>query len=206
MFSYMEELRKIIGNNLADLRKRKGLTQLELAEKFNYTDRAVSKWENGDTLPDIEVLYQLCEFYGVTLDYLTHEDNARFIIEEKDELSLSSKISMTALAISFVWVFAAVVFVISLLRQVTPLWQSFIWAIPISSLFVIFFNRRYFHRRLINFFSFTIFIWTTITAAYLSMLSMNLWPLFLIGIPVQASLFFWLNIKRKPKVKENKSK
>ena len=64
----MKDLRKIIGDNLTELRKRRGLTQLELAEKFNYTDRAVSKWENGDTLPDVEVLYQLCEYYGVTMD------------------------------------------------------------------------------------------------------------------------------------------
>lgn len=41
----MEDLRKIIGQNLAELRKRHGLTQFELAEKFNYTDRAISKWK-----------------------------------------------------------------------------------------------------------------------------------------------------------------
>ena len=197
----MEELRKIIGNNLAELRKRKGLTQLELAEKFNYTDRAVSKWENGDTLPDVEVLYQLCEFYGVTLDYLTHEDNARFIKEDNNELPLSSKVSVTALTISFVWVLAVVVFVISLLRQTTPLWQAFVWAVPVSALFVAFFNRRYFHRRLIAFLCFTVLIWSLIAATYLSLLDMNLWPIFIIGVPIQASLFFWLNIKKKPKAK-----
>lgn len=196
----MEELRKIIGNNLSELRKRKGLTQLELAEKFNYTDRAVSKWENGDTLPDVEVLYQLCEFYGVTLDYLTHEDNARFVKEDNNELSLSSKISVTALTISFVWVLAVVVFVISLIRQTGPLWQAFVWAVPVSALFVSFFNRVYFRRRLIAFCCFSVFIWSSIAATYLSLLSMNLWPIFIIGAPIQASLIFWLNIKKKPKV------
>jgi len=195
----MEELRKIIGNNLSDLRKRKGLTQLELAEKFNYTDRAVSKWENGDTLPDIEVLYQLCEFYGVTLDYLTHEDNAKFIKKDNDELSFISKVSVTALTISFVWVFAAVVFVISLLRHTTPLWQSFVWAVPLSALVATFFNHKYFHRRLVSFIALSIFVWSLIASAYLSLLSMNLWPIFIIGIPIQASFFFWLNIKKKPK-------
>ena len=202
MVSSMEELRKIIGNNLAELRKRKGLTQLELAEKFNYTDRAVSKWENGDTLPEIEVLYQLCEFYGVTLDYLTHEDNARFVKDESAELSQTNKISITALTISFVWVLAAVVFVISLLRNTPALWQAFVWAVPVSAIFVAIFNRRYFHRRLIAFLAFSVFVWTLITATYLSLLSMNLWPVFIIGIPIQASLFFWLNIKKKPKKEE----
>ena len=195
----MEELRKIIGNNLSELRKRKGLTQLELAEKFNYTDRAVSKWENGDTLPDVEVLYQLCEFYGVTLDYLTHEDNASYIKDDSAELSLRNKICITALAVSFVWVLAVVVFVISLLRQSAPLWQSFIWAVPLSAIFVLFFNKRYFHRRLVSFLALSFFVWGTITATYLSLLSMNIWPIFIIGAPIQASFFFWLNIKKKPK-------
>ena len=194
----MDDLRKVIGNNLSDLRKRQGLTQFELAEKFNYTDRAVSKWENGDTLPDVEVLYQLCEFYGVTLDYLTHEDNAAYIKDDSSELSLSSKISITALLVSFVWALATVVFVISILRHTTPLWQSFIWAVPASCLF----NRKYFHRRLLSFITLSVFIWGTIAAVYLSLLDMNLWPLFIIGAPAQASLFFWLNIKIKPKDKQ----
>ena len=196
----MEELRKIVGNNLAELRKRKGLTQLELAEKFNYTDRAVSKWENGDTLPDLEVLYQLCEFYGVTLDYLTHEDNAIYVKDNRDELPLWSKISIIALTISFVWFLATAVFVISLLRHTNPpLWQAFVWAVPASCLFATFFNRKYFKKRLAFFFIWSIFTWSLITAVYLSFLSMNIWPIFIIGAPVQAILFFWLNIKIKPK-------
>lgn len=197
----MDELRTIIGNNLADLRKRKGLTQMELAEKFNYTDRAVSKWENGDTLPDVEVLYQLCEFYGVTLDYLTHIDNARFVKEDNDELSQTNKISITALTISIIWVLATVVFVISLLRQTTPLWQSFVWAVPLSAIFLVFFNHHYYHKRIISFISSTILIWSAIAATYLSLLAMNLWPIFIIGIPAQATMIFWLNIKKKPKQK-----
>ena len=52
----MEELKSIIGENLASLRKEKKLTQAELAERFNYTDKAISKWEKGETSPDIETL------------------------------------------------------------------------------------------------------------------------------------------------------
>ena len=73
----MKEIREIVSENLTELRKEKKLTQLELAEKINYSDKAVSKWENGDTLPDIETLQKLCDFYGVTLDYLTHEGSRK---------------------------------------------------------------------------------------------------------------------------------
>ena len=52
----MEELKKIVGQNLTLLRKEKKMTQLEIAELFNYSDKAVSKWENGDTLLELETL------------------------------------------------------------------------------------------------------------------------------------------------------
>ena len=67
------QLRNTIAKNLANLRKNKKLTQAELAQKFGYSDKAVSKWETGETLPDIEILYSLCTFYDVSLDFLTHE-------------------------------------------------------------------------------------------------------------------------------------
>ena len=71
----MEDIKVIIGKNLAELRKRKKYTQLDLANILQYSDKSISKWEKGDSLPDIEVLYNICNLYGVTLDYLTHEGN-----------------------------------------------------------------------------------------------------------------------------------
>ena len=199
----MKDLRKIIGDNLTELRKRRGLTQLELAEKFNYTDRAISKWENGDTLPDVEVLYQLCEYYGVTMDYLTHEENAQF--KKKDNpLNRTNKIVITALAVSVVWMLATVIFVYFMIRRNLVLWQSFIWAVPVSSLFTLYFNKIYFHRRITAFACWSLFIWSMITAAFLSFGNYELWPLFFIGIPAQISLIFWLNIKQIKKEKEKK--
>ena len=55
----MDNLNYIVSKNLSDLRKRNGLTQAELAEKLNYSDKAVSKWEKGESLPGVEVLYKL---------------------------------------------------------------------------------------------------------------------------------------------------
>ena len=198
----MEELRTLIGKNLSELRKRKGLTQLELAEKFNYTDRAVSKWENGDTLPDVEVLYNLCEFYGVTLDYLTHENNEQFIKSNDDGLRYSNKITIMALVTSIVWMLATVIFVYSLFNEKTkahPLWQSFVWAVPVSCLVLVFFERIYFRKKIAYFFIWSIFIWGLIASLYLSSLEINAWPLFLLGIPAQTTLVIWLNIRKIPK-------
>ncbi|MEG2453873.1 MAG: helix-turn-helix transcriptional regulator, partial [Clostridia bacterium] len=62
------ELRQIIASNLIRLRKVSGLTQAELAQKINYTDKSVSKWERGEGAPDIFVLNQLAEIYKVTVN------------------------------------------------------------------------------------------------------------------------------------------
>ena len=205
---WMEELRLIIGKNLTELRKRKGLTQLELAEKFNYTDRAISKWENGDTVPDIVVLYNLCEFYGVTLDYLTHEDNDQYIKKDLDEgLENWNKIAISALVTSIVWMIATIIFVYTLFNEKTkanPLWQSFVWAVPASAIVLLFFEKHYFRRKVVYFIYWSIFLWGSISSIYVSALSFNAWPLFIVGIPAQITLIIWLNIKKIPK--KNKEK
>ena len=51
---------EVIGSFIAKCRKEKGLTQMQLAEKLNITNRAVSKWETGKSIPDISVMPELC--------------------------------------------------------------------------------------------------------------------------------------------------
>ncbi|MDD6251820.1 MAG: helix-turn-helix transcriptional regulator, partial [Oscillospiraceae bacterium] len=66
----MENIKAIVAKNITQLRLAKGMTQLELAEILNYSDKAVSKWERGDSIPDITVLTKIADMFGVTLDYL----------------------------------------------------------------------------------------------------------------------------------------
>ena len=63
-----ETLRKNISQKITFYRKAAGLTQLELAEKLNYSDKSVSKWERGDGLPDITVLSNMAELFGISVD------------------------------------------------------------------------------------------------------------------------------------------
>ncbi len=192
----MDDLRNIIGKNLSDLRKRKGLTQLELAEKFNYTDRAVSKWENGDTLPDVEVLFDLCEFYGVTIDYLTHEDNYRYIKNDSKAATIN-RILIICLVSLIIWTLATVIMVISIIRNSRPLWQAYVWAVPANAILLNFFNRAYFRKRLFYFIDWTVFIWSALAAVFLTIMDMNLWPIFILGIPAQAAIALWLNLRNR---------
>ena len=74
MVSMEEEiLAEVIGKNITRLRKLANMTQLELAEKLNYSDKSISKWEQGNGIPDVRILIQLAELFGVTLDDLVHE-------------------------------------------------------------------------------------------------------------------------------------
>ena len=65
-----EQVKARIGANIAFYRKQAGLTQLTLAEKLNYSDKAVSKWERGDSVPDVLTLMHLAALFQVTVDDL----------------------------------------------------------------------------------------------------------------------------------------
>ena len=66
----MENLRRTIAENLLALRRKHKMTQQDLAGKINYSDKAVSRWENGEVLPDVETLGKIAEIYGVPLSRL----------------------------------------------------------------------------------------------------------------------------------------
>ena len=108
----MKELREIIGQNLTELRKQKGYTQISLAEKLNYSDKAISKWEKGTSLPSIDVLLDLANLYGVTLDYLVKEGDSK---EKKllmnDNVKRRNHILITLLSSILVWIVATTLYV-----------------------------------------------------------------------------------------------
>lgn len=59
-----------IGKFIAECRKRKSLTQMQLAERLNITDKAISKWERGLSLPDSSIMLELCDILGITVNDL----------------------------------------------------------------------------------------------------------------------------------------
>ena len=110
----MEEISKIIGKNLLILRKNAKLTQAEFAEKFNYSDKSISKWEAGESLPNIEVLHEVASFYGVTLDSLTKEENVlekKTKAKQKKQRMFPAKLIITLLSCCAVWIVATSLFV-----------------------------------------------------------------------------------------------
>ena len=105
----MRDIKDTIAKNLTELRTRAGFTQLQLAEKLNYSDKAVSKWERGEAVPDLRVLIKLSEIYGVTVDDIV---KGEAIPRKKPNMSLKvRRLLIVALSVVFVWFVATGLFI-----------------------------------------------------------------------------------------------
>ena len=193
-----ENLKQIIANNLTYLRKKNNYTQLELAEKLEYSDKSISKWEHAETLPDIEVLHKLANVYNVTLDYLVSNkpDEEREKLFTKKNQNKQNKIIITLLAISFVWLLATIIFVYSSIMDTNKFWQAYLWAVPVSCFVLMYFNKIW-GKRIFTFYIMSVLTWSLLTCFYIQFLKLNMFPLFLIGIPIQIAIILWSQLKYK---------
>ncbi|MCR5349338.1 MAG: helix-turn-helix domain-containing protein [Bacilli bacterium] len=203
-------IKLIVAHNLAELRKAKGLTQGELAERFNYSDKSISKWEHGDTLPDIEVLKQLCDFYGVTLDYLVTEDEKakRKFLKRPDRKA--NKWTIIALAISAAWLLGAVAFIAGQIFMGIATWAHigwicFVWPIPASFIIWLVFNSLWGNAKMRTVLV-ILLTWSALASIYLTLgifvsegAGWRLWPIFLIGIPLTVAAILWNHVLARPK-------
>ena len=196
----MEDIKVIIGKNLAELRKRKKYTQLDLANILGYSDKAISKWEKGDSLPDIEVLYNICKMYGVTLDYLTHEgsynDKKEFI--SKDKKYTRNKKIITCLGSITVWFISIIIFVSLLMYNNVIYWPVFTWSLPTTCIVLLVFNCLW-GKKAIRFMIISFLVWTILAGVFLQFMyfNVNIWPIFLIGIPLQIAVILWSGLKKR---------
>ena len=196
----MEELKTVIGENLVRLRRGAGMTQTQLADKLGYTDKAVSKWECGDAVPDVWVLTRVAQEFGVTVDYLLtpHAEP----IEEPIQRMPRRRAIITVLAALLVWLIATVAFVI--LSIVAPsftyAWLLFIYAIPLSAL-VIFVLSCVWGHLIPHYIFLSVMLWGTILSIFLSFTFLlpvrSIWMVFLIGIPGQTIIILWPAIRRR---------
>lgn len=195
----MENLEQIVAQNLTDLRKAQKWTQAELAEKLNYSDKSVSKWERGDALPDLKVLQQMADLFGVTLDFFVTENAASE--REKFEVPKSEngfRIGVELLAVCVVWLGAVTGFIFgTTYAEMRDPWLWLIWAVPASAFVLSYFNLRWKFRVCAIVFE-SILCWTLLAAVFLQLLHnhFNLWQVFLIGVPTQAAILLWAQIRK----------
>ena len=203
----MDNVKLTIAKNLVKLRQEKGMTQGELAEKLNYSDKAVSKWERGESMPDITVLVMIADMFGISLDYLVRTDDNLKRFEAKNEAKeerLYNRGFITGVAILLVWLIAVMVFVtVSLIAKEAKLqWMSFLVAVPVSMIVWLIFNSIWFNARR-NYLIVSLLVWSVLAAIHLSLLpfGINIWLIYLLGIPGQVIIFMWSKIKIRIKAK-----
>ena len=204
-----EKLKKQIGANIAAYRKRSGLTQAGLAEKLNYSDKAVSKWERGESAPDVQTLVQLAELYEITVndllvdpDALPEETGAvQRAMEKAVEKTLKRKADkriILMLSSLLVWFVALLIFVVLSSFDVPKSWIAFIYAIPADAIVRRSLRSAWrdfrWNQALIS-----LIVWGSLLSIYISVLifaGLNLWKVFLLGIPGQAAILLWFRMFR----------
>lgn len=200
----MKELKDIIATNLISLRKLNKLTQLELAEKLNYSDKAVSKWERGESIPDIFILKQLADMYGVNVDYILNEHTVTEKIKSRiKKPSLNNKLIITLLSSLAVWLLACICYVTTLILTDISCWIIWVWALPVCAIVLVVFSGIWGKKQHL-FFSISLLVWSLITASYLQIriFDFNMWELYLIGIPLQLATSLSLKFKRNEEVQK----
>lgn len=193
----MDESKKIVAENITRLRTNLGMTQAQLGEALNYSDKSVSKWERGESVPDVFVLRQIADMAGVTVDYLLDRHDPDEVVEpEVKERRYSRRfISLTVLA--GIWAVAVLVFVILWLVGFIS-WIVFVCAIPVSLITMLVLNSIW-GNRWNNLYIISVLVWSIISLIYLSNLEQNWWQLFLLGVPAQIIIIFAFSIKKRPK-------
>lgn len=200
-----DELKPIIASNIADLRKGHGLTQQELASRLNYTDKAISKWERGESIPDVIVLKQIADMFGVTVDYLLCKEHEMPPTEEIHDQTRAQQIHrtrgfVTGMSVLLVWLAAVVLFIVFDTASINALshWFVFACAVPASFIIWLVMNTIWFNRRR-NYLIISLLMWSLLILIFVSVMLLtahNLWLIFLLGLPGQAIIVMWSRLKQ----------
>ena len=131
----MDEIKRIFSENLIRLRRKSGMTQAELGEKLNYSDKSISKWERGEALPDVYVLKQISLLFDITVDSLLSPYDEKTWRRKSRDMPYSSGliISISVLAI---WILAIVMYEVLYVQGIIyP--KMFLICIPLSLVVVL---------------------------------------------------------------------
>lgn len=196
------DVKENLSINLARYRKALNITQAELAEKLNYSDKAVSKWERGESVPDLIVLKQLADFYDTTIDNLISEPKK----EEKPRSIRNipkKRFLICSLSAGLVWLIATLCFAFLgiIFPDISSTWLAFIYAIPITFIITLVLMSVW-GKSISNAIAISLLIWTALLAVHLTIINVlpnpspNLWMIYLIGIPLQILVILWFSYRK----------
>ena len=192
----MEDLKLNLAKNITALRQASSMTQLELAEKLNYSDKAISKWERGESIPDIGVLKAIADLYGVTLDYLVEEihDERPITVIEIPPKSRRNQTIVTVLSVLLVFFIATFAYVLLDLIYGTGVlrYLMLLYALPVAAIVWLVLNSVWFNRRW-NYLIISVLMWTALFSLVLTLALYGIpaWQMMLLGIFGQIAIIVW---------------
>lgn len=202
----MDEIKTIVARNISELRQANHMTQLDLAEKLNYSDKTISKWERAESTPDIAVLIEIARLFGVTLDYLVQAEHD--VQEMQKPYSEEPKYNRRAIAYiseSVAWIAAIAAFIITtlIMGRVTFQFLYFVYALPAVLIVRLVFNSIWFNPRR-NYYIVSLLMWSLLAAIHLTFwhFEINIALIYLLGVAGQAVILLWSRISR-PKRQKN---
>ena len=198
----MEDIKNILAKNISSLRQMHNMTQAELGERLNYSDKAVSKWERGESVPDISVLVEIAELFGVTLDSLVKGGNMKAAVNENksEEVKYNRRaIAYISESVSFLVAIFAFIITTLIIGKTTFQWLYFVYALPVMFIVKLVFNSVWFNPRR-NYLIISALMWSILAAVHITFLyfGIDVALVYLIGVAGQAVIVLWSFIK-KPK-------
>lgn len=193
----MDDLKKTIAENIIRLRTGAGMTQSELADKLNYSDKSVSKWERAEAVPDVVVLKGIADIFGVGVDYLLREHDGESdlpVIEPVNKAGVKRRHRLIiAISILGIWAIALLLFVIFWIAG-NYVWYIFMSAVPVSLITFLVLHSIW-GRGKYNFYIISALMVGTLLALYFLFLSYNWWQIFLLAIPLELIIYLCFKIK-----------
>ena len=183
-------LRKTVAKNIAQYRKPHHDTQLDLATKLNYSDKSVSKWERGESLPDVYILSQIAELYDVSVSALIGE------IQPPKESKPHYHMFILLLSLALTMAVATLLFSMFMICKVDyPAWMFFVYALPVCSIICIVFTSLWWGI-LWQGVSVSALIWTLGLSLYLSFELENVSLIFLVCAALQVLTLLWEGFRK----------
>lgn len=201
----MDDIKSNVAKNITELRLLNNMTQVELGEKLNYSDKTISKWERGESCPDITALVEMADIFGVSLDYLVRNENIDEAIKEnrRQETKYNRK-AISLVSESVAWVIAVLAFIItSITTGDSPTrWLYFVYALPTALIIRLVFNTVWFNPRH-NYLIISALIWAILAAVHITFLcfSIDVSLIYLLGVAGQIVVVIWSFIKKPKKRK-----
>lgn len=189
----MEDLKFITAANIISLRTKAGMTQAQLAELLNYSDKSVSKWERAEAVPDAYVLKHLSEIFGVSVDYLLSSHNDWEPISQKQKRRYRSEI-IVLISMVGIWTLAFFIFIIGWILG-HLFWMVFIYAIPISLITLLVFNSVWEDGKR-NYYIISTLVASIFVMFYLALLRWNPWQILLLIVPAELIVFLAFRVKK----------